>query len=122
MIELVEADTGFQHFGPMMKCVPFSLTFSKLGALTQILRSMCGEDTRGNITFPVRSLSHLAKLSLTPSQLVKELYNIFVGQLCPPEGHLVRPLPLFSSFLADSWSTVGLERSVRRFEAEDPRE
>ncbi len=52
-IERVEADTGFAHFGPMMK-------------------NWCGRDDRGVGDYP----------------FVKELFNIFVQDLCPPEGVL----------------------------------
>ncbi|GAA5935868.1 hypothetical protein JCM10213_002143 [Rhodosporidiobolus nylandii] len=52
-LQLVAPETGFAHFGPM-------------------LRSDCGKDGRIGADFPI----------------VKELYNIFVGEVCPPSGQL----------------------------------
>ncbi|ORY87517.1 hypothetical protein BCR35DRAFT_289617 [Leucosporidium creatinivorum] len=52
-IDLVGPDTGFAHFGPMMK-------------------NNCGEDMRGVGTFPY----------------VKDIYNIFRGEVCPRDGVL----------------------------------
>ncbi|GAA6018741.1 hypothetical protein JCM10207_005563 [Rhodosporidiobolus poonsookiae] len=52
-LQLVAPDTGFAHFGPL-------------------LRSDCGHDMR-------------VDLPLAP---LKELYNIFSGEICPPTGQL----------------------------------
>ena len=52
-IDSVGPDTGFAHFGPLMK-------------------NWCGRDDRGVGEYP----------------LVKELYSVFVQDLCPPEGVL----------------------------------
>ncbi|GAA5973802.1 hypothetical protein JCM11641_003165 [Rhodosporidiobolus odoratus] len=52
-LQLVGPDTGFAHFGPLLK-------------------SRCGHDERVDADFPV----------------VKEMYNILTGEVCPPSGQL----------------------------------
>ncbi|BGP25144.1 proteophosphoglycan ppg4 [Rhodotorula toruloides] len=53
-MRIVEDDTGFAHFGPL-------------------IRGKCGYDQRVDVDFPT----------------VKELFNIFAGEMCPPTGHLM---------------------------------
>ncbi|EGU13588.1 Proteophosphoglycan ppg4 [Rhodotorula toruloides ATCC 204091] len=53
-MRIVEDETGFAHFGPL-------------------IRGECGFDKRVDVDFPT----------------VKELFNIFAGEMCPPTGHLM---------------------------------
>ncbi|BGP08616.1 hypothetical protein JCM10049v2_004463 [Rhodotorula toruloides] len=53
-MRIVEDDSGFAHFGPL-------------------IRGECGFDKRVDVDFPT----------------VKELFNIFAGEMCPPTGHLM---------------------------------
>lgn len=87
-VDLVDADTGFASFGPYM-------------------RSNCGNDSRGNGVFPVRPLVFMEweKELMREEQVVKELYNIFAGTLCPPTDQLVSSAPF--SFLKDEGLTLG---------------